>query len=163
MANSASAAVTAFIGTGFAQKAQAGVNQKVICADEAVSLALNEEHGLAILPASAIVTGLYLTASNTLNITADVGLYRGDRTVATTTPTLIDIDCFADNVAINGATVDATYSGAGAINFVGQKLYEIDGLTEPNVNRPQYEIALSAVAVTDGVGDLGWIITYVEP
>ena len=164
MANSASTAVTNFVNNAAYKtpKQEAGVNEKVVTGRSVVNLGANDEHGLVLLPANAIVTGSTI-GSTDMNVTVDVGIYEADRTSVTTTPTAIDPDGLADAVAFNSEVVDANYVGTGAEANVGKKLFEIAGLAAVDPLKPLYEVAVVATAVTDGAGTLTWILRYVEP
>ena len=106
---------------------------------------------LAPIPSKASISQLFV-GSDTFggSCTFNVGVHNYDGTVA-------DEDCFATAVADAGAMTDVR-NEAATINTVGQKLWEIAGLSSDPGGLLYVSITFAATGGT--AGTLSWNISY---
>lgn len=117
---------------------------------------------LARLPSNARITELLianddLDANGTPTLDMDLGLYDADD------DSVLDDDCFAvADTQLQAASgfVDHRFNALG-IDTVGQKLWEIAGLTEDPGGEMDIAITTDTGAATAAAGTIAFIIRYV--
>tara|TARA_R100001463_G_scaffold32184_1_gene72267 strand:- start:516 stop:995 length:480 start_codon:yes stop_codon:yes gene_type:complete len=106
---------------------------------------------LAPLPSKSTINQLYVGSDDFGgSCTFNVGVHNYDGTVA-------DEDCFATAVADDAAMADVRHEVA-TINTVGQKLWEIAGLTSDPGGLLYVSITFAATGGT--AGTLSWNVSY---